>query len=661
MSYFEEQLNADQSLQELQQLIDSIHGWMDKNRYHSRRTLERFEFIRHTLEDQRRNVLFLAEFSRGKTELINTTIFGDQGARLLPSSPGRTTRCTTILEYDQSQLPSIRLLPTQAGDSINSQPIGMLAADDPAWVSTLYSLHDKDSVKTAFQQISEAELVAPDKAASLGFVESTEEKALQDVDLINGQVPIPKWRHAVINYPHPLLKQGLRIIDTPGLNALGVEPELTLQALDAAHAIVFVLSADTGITRSELKLWREHVGDDVTENVIVVLNKVDLLWDELKSKAEIDKDIKTQIKEVARILSIPQEQIFPVSAQKAMVGRAQNDQKLIKSSGIERYEQALADTINFTNQQRIVSRAIEDLWPTLNAIRSVLKRRIEDTSVHIEDLENIHNNQRNVASTGLQKIKRDVKKHNQARDRIVELKQDLTEGYGQFVRRLDLMFLDRMIASYRYEISNQLTTPGLQREMNDFQAVAVDRFQMALSYVIRLQKKIIKTFADVETILGVEGLTARKIDPDMYVESLKRFQASHEKHSTGLNMVMTEQHILRDRYHGSVMVKVRNLYKQTRDDVDRWCRTVLVPLELEIKERANDIKRRHTSLVRVYKKDSEVQDEINDLAKREQQFRQRLTTMDHFMRRLTECGERNNRYPGNVISMHQTSVSRSAS
>ena len=537
----------------------------------------------------------------------------------------------------------------------------MLAADGEAWQQTLFSLHDKKSVKSAFKQITEAELVTPARAVELGFIKDTTFASLEDVDIIDGMVPIPKWRQGIINYPHPLLKQGLRIIDTPGLNALGVEPELTLQALDSAHAIVLVLSADTGITRSELQLWREHVREGITDNVIVVLNKVDLLWDELKSKVEIDQDIKKQVKDVARILEISLDQVFPVSAQKAMVGRAKKDQKLIKASGIQQYEQALADTINFTNQQRIVSRAIDDLSPTLNAIKNVLKRRIEDTKTHIEDLKGIHDNQQNIAQTGLEKVQRDVKKHNLAREKIVDLKADLTEGYAQFVRRLDLLFLDRMIASYRYEISNQLTTPGLQREMNDFHAVAVDRFQMALSYVIRLQKKIIKTFEDVEGILGVDGLTARKIEPQMYLESLKRFQSSHYKHSKGLSMIMTEQHILRDRYHGSVMVKVRNLYKQTRDDVDRWCRTVLVPLELEIKDRANDIKRRHASLDRVFKKESEVQDEISDLMAREQQFRQRLTTMEHFIRRLDDCGEHNVRYPGNVINIHQPTITRSAS
>ncbi len=67
------------------------------------------------------------------------------------------------------------------------------------------------------------------------------------------------WRHAIINMPHPLLKQGLVILDTPGLNAVGAEPELTVNLIPQAHAVVFILGADTGVTRSDLAIWREHL------------------------------------------------------------------------------------------------------------------------------------------------------------------------------------------------------------------------------------------------------------------------------------------------------------------------------------------------------------------------------------------------------------------
>jgi hypothetical protein len=74
----------------------------------------------------------------------------------------------------------------------------------------------------------------------------------------NGEVEIPRWRHAIINFPHPLLDKGLVILDTPGLNALGAEPELTLNMLASAHGVMFILAADTGVTKSDLAVWRDR-------------------------------------------------------------------------------------------------------------------------------------------------------------------------------------------------------------------------------------------------------------------------------------------------------------------------------------------------------------------------------------------------------------------
>ena len=43
---------------------------------------------------------FLAEFSRGKSELINALFFSDFKERLLPSDVGRTTMCPTEIFSD---------------------------------------------------------------------------------------------------------------------------------------------------------------------------------------------------------------------------------------------------------------------------------------------------------------------------------------------------------------------------------------------------------------------------------------------------------------------------------------------------------------------------------------------------------------------------------
>ena len=78
----------------------------------------RIERLLERLREDRISIAFVAEFSRGKSELINSIFFAEYGQRVLPSSAGRTTMCPTELMYDPGLPASVRLLPieTRTGD-----------------------------------------------------------------------------------------------------------------------------------------------------------------------------------------------------------------------------------------------------------------------------------------------------------------------------------------------------------------------------------------------------------------------------------------------------------------------------------------------------------------------------------------------------------------
>jgi hypothetical protein len=69
------------------------------------------------LREDRLHVAFVAEFSRGKSELINAIFFAGYGNRILPSTAGRTTMCPTELMFDRTKAPSIELLPIGSRES----------------------------------------------------------------------------------------------------------------------------------------------------------------------------------------------------------------------------------------------------------------------------------------------------------------------------------------------------------------------------------------------------------------------------------------------------------------------------------------------------------------------------------------------------------------
>ena len=53
--------------------------------------------------------------------------------------------------------------------------------------------------------------------------------------------------------------------------------------LPAAQAVLFVLGADTGVTRSDMEIWQHHIKGFQSgrqRGLMVVLNKIDTLWDD---------------------------------------------------------------------------------------------------------------------------------------------------------------------------------------------------------------------------------------------------------------------------------------------------------------------------------------------------------------------------------------------
>src|SRR5512145_1296081 len=87
--------------------------------------------LRERLGQERLVVAFVAEFSRGKSELINAIFFADAGRRILPATPGRTTMCPVELAWDADEAPALSLLPIDT--RLTGQSLGELRTLPRAW------------------------------------------------------------------------------------------------------------------------------------------------------------------------------------------------------------------------------------------------------------------------------------------------------------------------------------------------------------------------------------------------------------------------------------------------------------------------------------------------------------------------------------------------
>jgi hypothetical protein len=133
--------------------VGEFQGWLNKNELSDGQTDLRLTQLLERLREDRLNVAFVAEFSRGKSELINAIFFADYGNRMLPSSAGRTTMCPTELLFDASKRPassccrSRRARPIPASASTSAFPM-----NGPSWPLDTES---PDAMQDALRHVSE--------------------------------------------------------------------------------------------------------------------------------------------------------------------------------------------------------------------------------------------------------------------------------------------------------------------------------------------------------------------------------------------------------------------------------------------------------------------------------------------------------------------------
>jgi len=368
--------------------VSSLFDWLSQQDLADAQVEAKVQRILERLQHDKLVVAFVAEFSRGKSELINAIFFADFGQRLLPSSAGRTTMCPTELLHDPSRPPSIRLLPIET--RLNDATVTEFKDYADEWVTFPLDLGAAERMAEALARVSQVKRVPIALARKYGLFSERDEDILSALERGDeGSVDIPCWRHAVINFPHPLLQQGLVILDTPGLNAIGTEPELTLNLLPNAHAVLFLLAADAGVTKTDLDVWNDHlVGDDAPTRGarLVILNKIDGLWDELKQEVEINAEIDRQVETSAALLGISPAQVFAVSAQKALLAKVNGDDALLARSRLPVLEHSLSRNLIPAKRELVGVATQSELRVLTSSIRTILDARAASIGEQLVEL-----------------------------------------------------------------------------------------------------------------------------------------------------------------------------------------------------------------------------------------------------------------------------------
>ncbi len=591
----------------------------------------RIERLVERLARERITVTFVAEFSRGKSELINAIFFSDHGQRIVPSSAGRTTMCPTELLYDAARPSSIRLLPieTRLGDMALSE----LRQLDAEWHELLVDPSDPASLRRAFASVQETITVDATQATLLGFNDEGEAGAPLGLGA-DGRIQVPRWRHAIVNYPHPLLQLGLVIVDTPGLNAIGVEPELTLNLIPGSDAVLFVLAADAGVTRSDIDVWRRFIGPTHRSGRLVVLNKIDGLWDELKDEVQIQLEIARQVSSVARTLDIANERIFPVSAQKALVGRVNGDAPLLKRSRISDLEYALGREL--VPQQREIAREhVRREFDELHALASAaLGARRRSAVEQAFELNSLRGKNRDVMDHMAARIRREREDFEKSLRHLQGLRSVFARHSNAINAAIGGDSLKRHVRHSREVMKASRLSIGLREGMSSLLGAVradLDETTRLADEIGTLMSAMYRTFsAEHGLSLGNPVLFSTR----RHYAELERIEALQRRQFGPITLATTSQWALMRRFFESVAARIRDVQEAAHREVQAWLRAVMSPIESQVREHQLQLKRRLDSVRRILDANEDLEARIAEVERARAEAGQRIALSEEYARQV---------------------------
>jgi len=583
--------------------LTDFRRWALAGRLIDDHTGARLAHLEGRISNERLTIAFVGEFSRGKSELVNALFFGDLGTRLVPSGMGQTTLCPMEILWDPAKPAALMLLPIETRES--PKALREFIAEGEGWKEIAIDPGNPEAVARTCHAISETRRVSAGDAAALGF----------DV-AGDSPVDIPRWRYAILNLPHTLLKQGLAILDTPGHNTMGTEPEIAMHRVPDAAAIVFMLGTDTGVTRTDRDLWSEQIEpvEGLSQSCFVVLNKIDGLRDGLKAEAKVLEEIDRQIRTTAEALNVDPQRVFGLSAKQGLLGKIQGDSDTLLKSRLYRLEQALAQGVAHQRRLDHVAALGAETRAAFAESRALIESRLAFACQQLADLTALQGKNQKLVETLQKKASSERARLEQARAVMLGLRTVHARQGDELAKLLDPNAARERALRARSEVLGSAFSTGIGEALDAYFEEARGRIASAITVIGEaraMMSSVSRKFSQEYQIAAIE---VPEFATERFLIELDRLQQRCERDFKGTSsLLMRRRATLGTLFFDTVALKVIHVFEIADREVRTWMNGFIRPLEAQLVAFQEQTNNRIEGMARIQNAETDLVARIGEL------------------------------------------------
>jgi DNA repair exonuclease SbcCD ATPase subunit len=183
------------------------------------------------------------------------------------------------------------------------------------------------------------------------------------------------------------------------------------------------------------------------------------------------------------------------------------------------------------------------------------------------------------------------------------------EGYGHV--RLDA--LRACVLETRERLRKTRLSPqfvGVTREYFEQLRVLLRKSSGAMAEIERMMLGVQRLFAEQ---VGWSLPPPMSFSLETYVAEVDRLEAAYRNHFGTIALLTRDKWSLIERFFDTVVVKSRSIFAAAERDAEAWVRSLLPPLEMQVREQRQQLKKRTESVTRISEAQGSLEERIGQL------------------------------------------------
>jgi len=398
-----------------------------------------------------------------------------------------------------------------------------------------------------------------------------------------------------------------------------------------------VLAADTGVTQSDLNIWKEHVarGSTARRGRLVVLNKIDGQWDELKSPAQVDAEIARQAASCAAILGVPAGQVFPVSAQKGLVARVNGDAGLLARSRLPELEAALSGALIPARRELVGSAAGEDFAEIARRLRGVLEARHAGLREQLAELGELRGKNKGVVEYMMGKVRHEKEEFEAGLQRFYAVRSVFSGLSNKLFGHLGGEALGRLTEQTRATMLGAAFSKTLSDAIANFFASCAAAFVAADGEIAEIHRMMQATYRKFSVEHGLQLAAPPPLSLQRHAEEVAHLQDWCDEHLNSVFSLLTlDKKNITQKFFDEVAVQVRRAFGHANRAAEAWLRGIMAPIETQIREHQLALKRRLDGIRRIHEATDSLEGRIAELTGSERDLLRQILDFDAVVDRV---------------------------